>query len=174
MSRALRPFWRRCRRSLLRQTRLRKSCASRSATSPPMRRAWTTPASWRGSCPSGRARWRAPARSSSRRARRGPGCAGAELASKPSPACAPCSAPAVGTTSGRPSPSGARPPSTSSPVRAPPPPVTACPPQAPPTLVMDPLPVALPPVAPSAEALRPRPTPLHHQRPFLPPRARSA
>ena len=53
-------------------------------------------------------------------------------------------------------------------------PVTASPPHASPPPVVVP-----PPVAPSAAASlaltpRPRPTPLRHQRPFLPPRARSA
>jgi len=48
-------------------------------------------------------------------------------------------------------------------------PVTASPPQPAPAPV-----VAPPPVAPSAMTPRPRPTPLRHQRPFLPPRARSA
>ncbi len=48
-------------------------------------------------------------------------------------------------------------------------PVTASPPPAPPAPV-----VAPPPVAPAVRTPRPRPTPLRHQRPFLPPRARSA
>ena len=48
-------------------------------------------------------------------------------------------------------------------------PVTASPPQAPPPSV-----VAPPSVAPPEMTPRPRPTPLRHQRPFLPPRARSA
>jgi hypothetical protein len=48
------------------------------------------------------------------------------------------------------------------------PPVTASPPQTPPPPVLAPSPVAPP------ETPRPRPTPLRHQRPFLPPRARSA
>ncbi len=48
-------------------------------------------------------------------------------------------------------------------------PVTASPPPAPPTSSADPL-----PVAPAAITPCPRPTPLRHQRPFLPPRARSA
>jgi len=47
-------------------------------------------------------------------------------------------------------------------------PVTASPSQAPPPPVVAPAPVAPP------ETPRPRPTPLRHQRPFLPPRARSA
>jgi len=49
------------------------------------------------------------------------------------------------------------------------PPVTARSPQAPPAPV-----VAAPPVALPAMTSRPRLTPLRHQRPFLPPRARSA
>ncbi len=52
-------------------------------------------------------------------------------------------------------------------------PVTASPPPAPPAPSADPPPVATPVAAPPDSAPRPRPTPLRHQRPFLPPRARS-
>jgi hypothetical protein len=52
-------------------------------------------------------------------------------------------------------------------------PVTASPPQAPPP-PQAPLVVAPPSVTPPAMTPRPRPTPLRHQRPFLPPGARSA
>ena len=92
--------------------------ASPSATSPRTPRAWTTPSSWRGSSPSARARWKAPARCSSRPARRGRGCAGAGPASKRWPACARCSARAAGIASGGHSLSGALPTCTPSPVRA--------------------------------------------------------
>jgi hypothetical protein len=52
-------------------------------------------------------------------------------------------------------------------------PVALRPPQAPPVPLADPAPLRRP-ATPSAPAPRPRPTPLRQQRPFLPPRARSA
>ncbi len=53
-------------------------------------------------------------------------------------------------------------------------PVLASPSPAAPAPAADPPPVATPAAAPLAMASRPQPTPLRHQRPFLPPRARSA